>query len=345
VRKTKVAVVGTGAMGRNHARVYQAMPEVDLVAVADADEALAAEVARLYGCRPYADLREMIAREHPDAVSVAVPTQSHFLVARALLEAGCHVLVEKPIAATVDESLELVAASKASRRTLMVGHIERFNPAIVELKRRLVAGDLGRAFEIRARRVGPFPKRIRDVGVVVDLATHDLDVMRYLTGSEPVRVYAETKREVHTSREDLFSGIIRFADDTLGLLEINWLTPTKIRELSVTGERGMFHADYLTQDLYFFRNAELDGDQWTPMSVLRGVSEGAMTRFAIIKKEPLRAELEAFVASVRGDGEMSVDASDGVVALELALALVESAQAQQVRFIDERKMRSSVDGG
>jgi predicted dehydrogenase len=326
----KVAVVGTGAMGANHARVYRSMHEVELVAVVDEDRTLAAEVGRLYGARAYDGLDEMLVRERPDAVSVAVPTQSHFTVADALLQAGCHVLVEKPIAATVNESLKLIARAKAMRRVLMVGHIERFNPAVIELKRRLTNGDLGRIFEIRARRLGPFPKRIRDVGVVVDLATHDLDVMRYLTGSEPMRVYAETKREVHTSREDLFSGMVRFADDTLGVMEINWLTPTKVRELSVTGERGMFHADYLTQDLYFFENAELNGSQWTPMSVLRGVSEGPMTRFAILKREPLRAELEAFISSVDGDCRKLVDASDGLAALRLALALVESAQAKQV---------------
>ncbi len=328
---TKVAVVGTGAMGANHARVYQTMPEVQLVAVVDADQTLAAEVARLHQATPYGAVGEMLARERPDAVSVAVPTQSHFAIANDLLEAGCHVLVEKPIAATVDESLKLIATAEAMSRVLMVGHIERFNPAIIELKRRLTAGELGRIFEIRARRLGPFPKRIRDVGVIVDLATHDLDVMRYLTGSEAIRVYAETKREVHTSREDLFSGLVRFADDTLGVMEINWLTPTKVRELSVTGERGMFHADYLTQDLYFFQNAELDGSQWTPMSVLRGVSEGAMTRFAVRKQEPLRAELEAFMAAVSGDCKSLVDAREGLAALQLALALVDSAQAKQVR--------------
>jgi predicted dehydrogenase len=327
---TKVAVVGAGAMGRNHARVYQAMPEVELVAVVDTDHAVAADVARVHGGRPYQELEEMLTRERPEAVSVAVPTQSHFVLASALLEAGCHVLVEKPIAATVDEALKLVAIANAARRVLMVGHIERFNPAIIELKRRLVGGDLGRTFEIRARRLGPFPERIRDVGVVVDLATHDLDIMRYLTGSEPIRVYAETKREIHTSREDLFSGLLRFADDTLGVMEINWLTPTKVRDISVTGERGMFHADYLTQDLYFYENAEPDGDQWTHMSALRGVREGAMTRFAIVKKEPLRTELEAFVASVEGDRRTLVDARDGLAALEIALTLVESAEAKQV---------------
>jgi predicted dehydrogenase len=121
----------------------------------------------------------------------------------------------------------------------MVGHVERYNPAVVELKRRLDAGELGRIFEIVARRKGPFPDRVRDVGVVMDLAAHDLDVMWYLTGAEVTRVYAETAQRVHESHEDLLLGTLRFSDGILGVLDINWLTPTKIRELSVIGERGM----------------------------------------------------------------------------------------------------------
>jgi predicted dehydrogenase len=215
----------------------------------------------------------------------------------------------------------------------MVGHIERFNPAIIELKRRIEANEIGKIFQINARRLGPFPARIRDVGVIVDLATHDLDIMRYLTGHEGKRVYAEAKREVHTSKEDLFSGMVRFDDDTLGVLEINWLTPTKIRELYVTGERGMFRADYLTQDLFFFENAELNGGTWSPVSVLRGVSEGSMTRFAIKRKEPLRAELDAFVAAACGENQRAANGVDGASALALALALVDAASCHQVQEV------------
>jgi predicted dehydrogenase len=275
----------------------------------------------------------MLEGEKPEAVIVAVPTQAHHQVVSDLLKAGCNVLVEKPIAATIEEAREIVELAEELDLVLMVGHIERYNPAIIELKRRLDAGELGRAFQIHARRLGPFPARIRDVGVVVDLATHDLDIMRFLTGSEVVRVYAEANREIHTSNEDLFMGMARFADGTLGLLEINWLTPTKIRELYVTGERGMFRADYLTQDLYFFENAEVDGDQWSAMTVLRGVSEGEMTRFAIKKKEPLRSEVEAFISAVSGDTSSAVKGSDGMAALSLALSMIEATQTHQVKEI------------
>ena len=187
---------------------------------------------------------------------MAAPTQEHTTVAVAALEAGCHVLVEKPIAATLAEGEALIARAAALNRKLMVGHIVSFSPSIQALKQHLDAGELGRVFQIICRRVGPFPARIRDVGVVIDLAPHDLDVMRFITGDEIVRVFAETEQQIHTAHEDLVLGMVRFRSGISGLLEINWLTPQKVREVVVLGERGMFRADDLTQDLYFYENAD-----------------------------------------------------------------------------------------
>lgn len=322
---TRVAVIGAGAMGRNHGRVYRELPDAELVGVADTRIEAATIVAALYGSRPYDDYRTMLRDAKPDAVSVVVPTNLHSEVTHAALEAGCHVLVEKPIASTFEEAESMVIAARQAGRVLAVGHIERFNPAVIELKRRLGDGQLGRAFQINARRLGPFPVRVRDVGVVIDLATHDLDIMRYLTGSEPVRLYAETKREIHTSNEDLLTGLIRFDNGVVGVLEINWLTPTKIRELTVTGERGMFRVDYLTQDLYFYENADAAGTSWDALSMLRGVSEGAMTRFQVARIEPLYAELAAFLRAAAGEPAAIVEGVDGIAALRLAHALIESS--------------------
>jgi UDP-N-acetylglucosamine 3-dehydrogenase len=331
---TRVAVIGTGVMGRNHLRVLHEMSGVELAGVADENFEVAGQLAEGHGTRGYRSHRELLQREKPDAVTVAVPTNSHHAVVMDAIAAGCHVLVEKPIAGTLAEADELVAAAAAAKRVLAVGHIERFNPAVIELKRRLDEGQLGRVFQIHARRLGPFPQRIRDVGVVVDLATHDLDVMRYLTGSEVVRVYAETRREVHTTKEDLVSGMVRFADGCVGVLQINWLTPTKIRELAVTGERGMFRADYLTQDLFFYENAALAGEGWAQLAILRGVSEGSTVQYAIQKREPLRSELETFVRAVRGEPAPVVSGADGREALRMALALIESADAGSVVTIE-----------
>jgi UDP-N-acetylglucosamine 3-dehydrogenase len=323
---TRVAVIGTGVMGRNHVRVLREMSGVELAGVADENLDVARQLAEANGTHGYGSHVELLQREKPDAVTVAVPTNSHHAVVMDALAAGCHVLVEKPIAGTLAEADELVAAAAGAKRVLAVGHIERFNPAIIELKRRLDEGQLGRVFQIHARRLGPFPQRIRDVGVVVDLATHDLDVMRYLTGSEIVRLYAETRREVHTTKEDLVSGLVRFASGCVGVLQINWLTPTKIRELAVTGERGMFRADYLTQDLFFYENAAaLAQDEWAQLAILRGVSEGATVQYAIQKREPLRSELETFVRAANGEPAQVVSGHDGREALRMALALIESA--------------------
>jgi predicted dehydrogenase len=174
-------------------------------------------------------------------------------------------------------------------------------------------------FEVNATRLGPFPARIRDVGVVVDLAPHDLDVMRFLLGSDPVRVFAETERRIHTDHEDLFVGLLKFGNGAVGVLDINWLTPTKKRTLTVTGERGMFVADYLAQDLVFHANT-LDGS----------VAEGESISIVVQRREPLIVELEAFARAVREGGPAPVDPREAMLALLLARALVDAARRNEV---------------
>ena len=320
----RVAVIGAGSMGRNHLRVLRDMPDVELVAVADADASLAEQAGRRYGVKVYQDHRELLRSERLMAVTVAVPTTLHHDVGIDALQAGCHVMVEKPIAATVDEGDALVAAASAAGRILAVGHVERYNPAIVELKRRLHNGDLGKIFEIHTRRIGPFPERVRDVGVVLDLATHDLDIIRYLGESEIVRLYGETRREVHGTNEDLTCAILSLANGAVGILELNWLTPTKVRDVTVTGQRGMYLAAYLTQDLFFYENAEVTQQGWENLELLRGVREGVMTRFAVKRQEPLYLELRAFIDAVAGKPAETVSGADGLAALRLALALLRS---------------------
>jgi UDP-N-acetylglucosamine 3-dehydrogenase len=326
----KVAVIGVGSMGKNHARVYSELPEAELVAVADADLKTATAVASKLGGRSYVDYHDLLANEKPEVVSIAVPTAMHEQVGIDALEAGAHVLMEKPIAATLEEGKRLIEKARTVKRQLMVGHIVRFNPAMQVLKQKLADGDLGRIFQVFCRRSGPFPARIRDVGVVVDLAPHDVDVMRFLIGSNPIRVYAETEQRIHTDHEDLVWGLLRFPDGVIGSLEINWLTPTKIREVLVLGERGLFRIDDLTQDLYFYENAQVNDDLWPALKTLKGVSEGHMTRFAIERYEPLKAELHAFLEAIKEDKPVPVSGADGLEALRLSLALVESGQKHQV---------------
>ena len=303
---------------------------MELTAVADPDPAAVTRATAGRRTRGYEDPERLLAEEELDLVSIVAPTSLHLPVTLAALRAGANVLVEKPIAATRDEAVRMMEAAAAAGRMLTVGHIERFNPAIRELRRRIVAGELGRIFQVHATRLGPFPARIRDVGVVVDLAPHDLDIMRFIVGAEPIRIYAETERRIHTEHEDLFNGLIKFANGVVGVLDINWLTPTKRRTLTVTGERGMYVADYIAQDLVWYPNTEAvrtwenrgaDGAS----GPITSVAEGEMTRRPVAREEPLVVELTAFADAVRSGGPPPVDPHDAMVALLLARKMVESA--------------------
>ena len=335
-RPLRAGVVGLGMMGRNHVRVWdEVIDGVELAAVADPDPGALQRATTGRAARGYADPALMFAEERLDMVSIVAPTSLHLPVALAALEAGVHVLVEKPIASDRVEAEAMIAAAEVADRILTVGHIERFNPAIRELKARLTAGELGRVFQIKATRLGPFPARIRDVGVVIDLAPHDLDVMRYLVESEPLRLYAETEQRIHTDHEDLFNGIIKFANGVIGILDINWLTPTKRRTLTVTGERGMYVANYINQDLIYYGNPDA-AHTWENRgaddlsSPITSVAEGEMTRRYVRKQEPLAVELAEFAAAVRDGGPPPVDPHDAMIALLLARKMVEAAETGQV---------------
>jgi UDP-N-acetylglucosamine 3-dehydrogenase len=333
---TRLAVIGLGVMGRNHARVLSEMEGVELRAVCDQDAEAVESVSSKYGVKGFASWRDMMEAEELDAAIIAVPTRGHLEVAQGVLAHGLHVLVEKPIATNLAEGWTLVEAARTSGRLLAVGHVERFNPAVRELQRRMEAGEIGRVFQIHARRQGPFPVRIRDVGVVIDLATHDLDVMRTVLGCEVDRLHAETEQRIHTEHEDMLNALLRFENGVVAVLQVNWLTPTKIREFSVLGEGGLLHVDYLTQELTQYKNAEavaMDGGRQ-----LEGVSEGEVIHHPIAKGEPLKLELQSFVMAVRGEAKLEVDGDDGLRALHLAQALV--ASAQEGRMMDHKELEA-----
>ena len=314
----KIAVVGAGSMGMSHLRVLKDFDEekLQLVGVAETHEATLQHAIKRFHIPGFTDYRSMIEQVQPDLVAVVVPTQMHYEVASHVLDCGINVLIEKPIAHTLEEGLALLQLARLRGAQIAVGHIERFNPAIVELKRCIQAGRLGQMFYLHARRIGPFPPRIRDVGVTLDLASHDLDIMRYLADSEVTQVFAQVQRRVHTFREDLLLGLLRFANGTVGMLDVNWLTPTKVRELSVTGEKGMFLVNYLTQDVYFYEN-DYTVTSWDTLRSLTGVSEGTMTRLKIRKAEPLQLEYEDIVAAIENDTSPTVSGEDGVAILRV----------------------------
>lgn len=321
----KAAVIGVGSIGSNHARVYRELPEVELVAVVDAYEQTAAKVGGRFNVPHYTDYMRMIEEKKPDVISVSVPTSRHHEVGMKVIAAGVHVLVEKPIANTIEQAEDLIAAAVRHNVVLAVGHIERFNPAVKELRRRLSENATGQIYKIHAQRLGPYPSRINDAGVVLDLASHDLDLMRYLIQDDVIRLYGETLQSINSDREDMFNGLIKFRGGTVGVLDVNWITPTKIRRLTVTGARGMFECNLLGQELSFFEN-ETGPSRWDALSVLRGVSEGNMIGFRLERREPLAAELDDFVTAVRSNRAPTVTGKDGLEALRLATQFLHSGK-------------------
>lgn len=325
-QRLKVGVIGIGSMGANHARVFANRDDVELVGVCDARPEVIARISHRHRVPGYGDIREFIDKARPDAVTVAVPTSLHRAVAETVLRAGIHLLLEKPIATTVAEGREIVALARDNRVKLMIGHIERYNPAVQELRRRLQAGELGEVYRVEVDRIGPFPARIFDVGVTLDLAVHDLDIIGNLLGKQPVRLYCQSQQLLHQNHEDAMIGLLDYPDGILAVLNINWTTPVKRRQLRVYGRKGMFSVDYLTQDLFLHENpAQRDSEVgWGPL----GIAEGNAIKFHLPKQEPLVREIDFFLDAIRKDADLSETVDSSLAALDLAQLLVRSAKSR-----------------
>ena len=322
-RELRVGLAGLGSMGRNHLRVLTARGDIRLAAVADPVEAALASATSTTGAQGFAEPLAMIAEADLDAVVIAAPTTAHVPLALAAIERRIAVLVEKPLAATIGEAQRIVVAAREAGVPVQVGHVERFNPAVLELGRLIEDGWLSSVYSIASRRAGPFPARIRDVGVTVDLATHDVDILSWIAGERPSRVYAETAQRIHATNEDLLFGLLHFPSGATGMLDVNWLTPAKRRQLIVVGEEGMFELDYLTQRLTFTRATDT-----TNPRLIGGYAptfEGEVVELPVTSTEPLAGEIEAFVSIVRNGGRPVVDAEDGLWAVAIATSLLDAA--------------------
>jgi UDP-N-acetylglucosamine 3-dehydrogenase len=321
----RVGLIGLGMMGRHHARVLRELPGVDLVAVADAygdPHGVAG------GLDVLSSVEELIAQGLDMAVA-AVPTGMHEEVGLALAEAGVHTLVEKPIAESAAAGRRLVDAFEARNLVGAVGHIERFNPALQSLRKRIEAGELGEVYQIATRRQGPFPSRIADVGVVKDLGTHDIDLTAWLARSRFESIFAHVTTRSGRPHEDMVAATGQLESGVITNHLVNWLSPMKERLTIVTGEKGAFVADTVTADLTFFENGTV-ATEWESMAAFRGVSEGNMTRLAIAKPEPLRTEHEAFRDAVLGLRNDVVTMREGLETLAVAEAVLESARTGQM---------------
>ncbi|MDV3104097.1 UDP-N-acetylglucosamine 3-dehydrogenase [Thermococcus waiotapuensis] len=314
----RVGVVGVGMMGQHHVRVYSELAKerkVELVGIADADLERAKELAKKYGTVPYGDYSEL-AREGLDAVDIAVPTSLHKDVALEFINHGTSVLIEKPIAETVENAEAIIEAAEEKGVTLMVGHIERFNPAVLKLRELIDRGELGKVVTISAKRVGPMAERIRDVGIIIDLGVHDIDVISYLFGQRVRTVYARAGNVLHPAGvEDHALITLGFKDGT-GIVETNWLTPHKTRTLNVVGTAGIAYLDYIEQSL------KLYNQEW-------------IKEAKIEKKEPLRNEIEHFIECVETGKRPIVDGEAGLHALKVALLAQKSARTGKVLEVEE----------
>ena len=321
----RVGVIGVGNMGLHHARNYSQIPTVRLCAVADFDESRAHAAATRFGGTPYSDYREMLARERLDAISVVVPTRDHLSVAFDVISAGVNLLIEKPLAATITEAEAIVAAAHAADVKIAVGHIERFNPAVQELKRRVDAGALGEISSIVAKRVGVLPPQVKDANVINDLAVHDIDILNYFFGVMPTEVFASAGRALLSDRYDHAEIFLKYQNVGC-FVQVNWITPLKIRTLSVTGDAGYAELNYVTQKLEIYEsNLEREYNDFGDFVVRFG--EARRTVVPLQVREPLRAELDDFVEAVANDRAPQVSGQVGVSVLRV-VEEIEAALAQ-----------------
>jgi UDP-N-acetylglucosamine 3-dehydrogenase len=327
VRSLRGILVGFGQMGRHHARVLESLPSVDFLGVVD-------PLTKTASYRFFRDLDDAL-REDVDLAVVAVPTAAHEQVALALAAAGVHTLIEKPVAPDVDASRRIGQAFEDAGLIGCVGHIERFNPAIRELRRRLTSGDLGNIYQIVTRRQGPFPERIADVGVILDLATHDIDLTAWVSGSNYADLSVRTAHRSGRDKEDLVAAVGRLEDGTVVSHLVNWLSPYKERVTVVAGERGCFVADTLTADLTFYANG-VEPVVWDNLASFRGVVVGDVTRYAIPKQEPLVAELEAFRDSVLGLDSQVVTIAEATRVVEVATTMMRAASSSETELPEAR---------
>jgi UDP-N-acetylglucosamine 3-dehydrogenase len=314
----RIGLFGLGQMGRHHARILGDSDDVDFVGAFDpgGDPHRAMRRGELFD-----DAEELI-EAGIDAAIVAVPTIRHKDLALRLADRGVHTLIEKPLAESVSSARKIRDQFHDEGVLGAVGHVERFNSCLQEMKRRLDKGDLGRVISISTERVGPFPHRIQDVGVVKDLATHDIDIVTWIGGSDFSEASGQLAHKMGRPHEDLVVATGRLENDIVAAINVNWLTPVKRRAVSVLGEKGAFVADLLTGDLTFYANADVDSE-WDQLAQLKGVSEGDMIRYAFPKREPLAVEQQAFREAIaNGEAEGVVTLDDGVRILEVAETII-----------------------
>ncbi|WP_034462968.1 Gfo/Idh/MocA family protein [Afipia sp. P52-10] len=307
----RIGVIGAGVMGSNHARVFGGLSDVTLVGIADPLEAHRQRATELIGCRTFETVDDLL-QEGVDAVTIAAPTHLHHEISLHCIERKIHLLVEKPIASTVAEGREIVAAARRAGVTLMVGHVERFNPAVETIKQAIKGEEI---LSIAITRVGPFPPRMSNVGVVIDLAVHDIDLIRWFTESEITEVQPQLSSAV-AEREDIALLQFRTQSGVLAHINTNWLTPFKARNVTVATRGKYVMGDLLTRQVTECFGFQPDGSY-------------SMRHLSVGYEEPLRSELGAFVRAVRSGEAPAVTGDEGVASLEIAIQCLDSSSHRE----------------
>ena len=302
-KRIRAGVVGVGMMGIHHTRIYNAMDDVNLVGVCDIDRERGMEVASKYNTKYFSDYEDLL-KEGPEALSIAVPTSLHRELSEAALEHGMHLLVEKPLADTIENAWAIIEKCKQKNRVLMVGHIERFNPVAQSLKNLLALGSLGNIELISTLRVAPYPKRITDAGIILDVSCHDIDLISYLTGLKAAKVEAFAKQEFHTYEDEAVINLW-YNDGSRAIVETSWHYPYKNRRIYVRLEKGAILANLIRQELVVYNGNDA-------------------VKVHVDSAEPLAREIRTFI-DVASNGEPSpVNGEDSIYTLHVTSSAVKS---------------------
>lgn len=318
-KKLRTAVIGAGNMGRNHVRTYGKLDNVDIVALADINPA-AKELANEHGVQFYEDYQQMLDKEKPDAVSIVVPTTLHHKIGLDVIKRGIHVLIEKPIASTVAEAEELIDAAKKHGVVFTVGHIERYNPIIRKLKSLVDDKKLGKITSVVCKRVGGFPNIEPKTDVIIDLAVHDIDIINYLLGENPQHIYQHGSRTHHSKKIDAAEVLLDYGDAS-GFIQVNWITPVKVRTIAVTGSKGYVEGNYITQELVYYEH-NMENVENGFASFVHKLGEPKKHAIEVPFEEPLAVELKRFLHKIKGIEAELMHPDDAKHALRIALETV-----------------------
>lgn len=317
-RQVRVGVIGVGNMGAHHVRNYAEMDRTKLVAVADANTRIS-EIADTYNADYYNSFEEMLDKSALEAVSLAVPTDLHHKIGRTVLESGVHLLVEKPIAANLQEALDLAKTAEEKGLVLTVGHIERYNPVISKAKEFIDSGKLGKITSVISQRLGGFPQKQPDTDVILDLAIHDIDIINYLLNQKGEVLASHGSRTFHTKNIDS-AEILMDYNGVAAFIQANWITPVKIRKLAITGALGYLEANYISQELTHYERTNIEAkDDFSAFVSTFGKPNKRILKSNV--EEPLRIQLNSFISAVNGEHpEALVSPSEAITALDLAIS-------------------------